>query len=115
MPVIGTYTEPRLAAAHNKAQSLTSRLGSAVSGFASNAVSWPARSNLPGVPVPVTTAGRSNPSESVATPDALNLTINFYGAERHDAKEIVAMARDEFKKLLREQESRKRSQLRDRE
>ncbi|MBD8169521.1 phage tail tape measure protein [Erwinia persicina] len=115
MPVFGTYAEPRLAAAHNQAQSLTSRLGNAISGFASNAVSWPSRPNLPGVPVPVTTAGRSNPSESVATLDSLNLTINFYGAERHDAKEIVAMARDEFKKLLREQESRKRSQLRDRE
>lgn len=114
MPVMGTYAEPRIAAANARTQSLAGRVGSAISGFTSKALSWPVRSALPGVPVPVTSPVR----ESTATPGAvggINLTINFNGAERHDAKEIARMVRDELKNVMRDIESRRRSQLRDRE
>ncbi len=115
MPVAGTYMEPRIRAANSLAQSLTGRIGSTLSSFTSSVMNWPARSNLPGIPVPVTPAGRSKPTLLDAGIGNINLTINFNGAERHDAKEIARMVRDEVKSVMREAQARRRSQLRDRE
>ncbi|EPF6559492.1 phage tail tape measure protein [Serratia marcescens] len=108
----GAYQEPRLQV---QRESLLARLKRSAVSLADSVLPPTIQPALAGIPIPETPARSFNGNRQAASRDNYTFEVHFHGVDMSDHRALGELVKDKLRELMRENDTRRRSRLSDKE
>lgn len=108
----GAYQEPRLQV---QRESLLARLKRSAVSLADSVLPPTIHPALAGIPIPETPARSFNGNRQAASRDNYTFEVHFHGVDMSDRRALGELVKDKLRELMRENDTRRRSRLSDKE
>ncbi|WP_392989631.1 phage tail tape measure protein [Serratia ureilytica] len=108
----GAYQEPRLQV---QRESLLARLKRSAISLADSVLPPTIQPALAGIPIPETPARSFNGNRQAASRDNYTFEVHFHGVDMSDHRALGELVKDKLRELMRENDTRRRSRLSDKE
>lgn len=108
----GAYQEPRLQV---QRESLLARLKRSAVSLADSVLPPTIQPALAGIPIPETPARSFNSNRQAVSHDNYTFEVHFHGVDMSDHRALGELVKDKLRELMRENDTRRRSRLSDKE
>nr|SAY45603.1 Chromosome partition protein Smc [Serratia marcescens] len=108
----GAYQEPRLQV---QRESLLARLKRSAVSLADSVLPPTIQPALAGIPIPETPARSFNGNRQAVSRDNYTFEVHFHGVDMSDRRALGELVKDKLRELMRENDTRRRSRLSDKE
>ncbi|HEJ6912307.1 TPA: phage tail tape measure protein [Serratia marcescens] len=108
----GAYQEPRLQV---QRETLLARLKRSAVSLADNVLPPTIQPALAGIPIPETPARSFNGNRQAVSRDNYTFEVHFHGVDMSDRRALGELVKDKLRELMRENDTRRRSRLSDKE